>query len=303
MPLLALSALAAERDYSFLPDPVASYVGGDGAKRGISREQAVQLLKSKFTPEQLSIKSEGEIRTEVRMLSDSLFERRVMSRILRENNVKPDPDTMRKELRHLHNSLPPAERAGIESQLIRQGSTYEDSLREMVNDPDQVTRYAFIQWVKQNTEKKIVVTDREAEDFYRANQAMFLLPESFTLSRILQPTKADADALYTRLALGEKFENLAKGRGGKYGEFSRNDLDDPILAAVDPLKEGQYSKVIKQNDGWAIFHMDSRQKASFVPLDEMRDFIENQIRLLKVQVEVQRIIQAERKAFKFELNL
>ncbi len=296
-----LAQVVGERDFSFLPEKIATY--GPAGEHVITREQTVLFLKQKFTPEQLKVMSDGEIRTAIRVLAVNRFERAVMERVLKEHGVTPDPERMEKELRNLHRSLPPAQRRNIETQLLAGGSSFETYLKKSVNDPDSVARYAFIQWVDRDSADKITVGKEEAERFYRLHQSMFLVPESIVLSRILVPSEDDANALHTRLELGEKFAALAEGRDGKYGEFSRNDLDRELLNIVDPLKEGECSGVVRQKDGWAIFHVDARIPAAYVPLADMEDFIRNEIRRTKVLGEVQRIMYAERKRLNFELAL
>lgn len=296
-----LAQTAGERDFSFLPEKIAAY--GPSGEHVITREQTLLFLKKRFTPEQLKVMSDGEIRTAIRVLAVNRFERTVMERVLKEHGVTPDPERMEKELRNLHSSLPPVQRRNIEKQLLDAGSSFDAYLKKSVSDPDSVIRYAFIQWVDRDTADKISVTNDEAERFYRLHQSMFLVPETIVLSRILVPSEDDANALHTRLALGEKFTALAEGRGDKYGEFSRDDLDRELLGIVDPLKEGECSGVVRQKEGWAIFHVDARVPAAYVPLADIQGFIRNEIRRAKVLGEVQRIMYAERKRLNFELTL
>lgn len=301
-PLPSLPLAGQERDLSFLPEKVAVY--GPERESAITRDQAVRLLKSKFTSDQLKVMSEGEIRSAVRILAAGHFEYSVMERLLKEHNITPNPGEMAGELRRLHHSLPPARRRNIEKQLSDDGSDFETYLKKSVNDPGSVMRYAFIQWVERSTVDKITVSDAEAEHFYRLNQGIFLVQETFVLSRIAVPARNDADAIRTRLALGETFASLARQHGGgKYGEFARNELDPEILKAVDPLKAGESGAVVKQPDGWAVFHVDSRVPASFVPLADVKDYICHEIRKAKVLAEVQRLLYAERKELNFELIL
>ena|GEM_PF-6185496 len=301
-PLSAPVLSGQERDFSFLPEKVAVY--GPVREQAISREQAIQFLKEKFTSDHLTVMSEGEIRSAVRILAANRFERAIMDRILKENGITPNPDEMSKELRHLHHSLPLPQRQSIEKQLLADGSNFETYLKKSVNDPDSVIRYAFIQWVERSSADKITVNDADVEHFYRMNQGLFLIPETLVLSQITVPAQSDAEAVRTRLALGEKFASLMPVyNGGKYGEFVRHELDKEIRQAVDSLNVGESSIPLRRKEGWVIFHVDNRVRAQFVPLADVKDYIRREIRKVRMLGEVQRIMNSECRKLNFELTL
>lgn len=295
--LLCLSSAIAgvERSFEFLPPIVAVY----GDDKSITRDDAILLLQHSFKAGELTVMSEGEIKTALRNLITGRIDRVIMDRLLQDNDIKPDAGKMIKELRDYHYSLPSAQRRNVEKELIKGGENFEQSLQRLGKDVDRVLSFTFLKWVELKHADNLTVKAEEVETFYRMNQPMFLIPESYTVSRIQTAGQAECEAFYTRLTLGEKLNDEFK----KYGNFNHWELPKELTPEVIAMKKGEYSKPCLVSGQWTIYRMDDRMKADYVPLAKVEDFIRSSLRVRKAQVESARILLNERKKLNFELNI
>ncbi len=292
---LSFGVAGAERSFEFIPQVVAVY--GDG--KSITRDDAVMLLKKSLKHEDVVSMKEAEIKTALRTLITGRVDRVIMDKVLQENNVRPDAAEMIRELRNFHNLLPASRRQSVENELLKNGENFEQSLQRLANDIDSVLSFTFLKWVETKYAANLEVKAEEVETFYRMNQPMFLIPESYTISRIQTADKAACEALYTRLILGERLD----GEFRRYGSFNRQELPDDLNREVLALRKDEYSKPRLVGDKWTIYRMDNRSKAEYVPLDEVEDFIRRSLKARKAQIESARVLLNERKKLNFELNI
>src|SRR5690606_37342989 len=121
----------------------------------------------------------------------------------------------------------------------------------------------------------VEVTDREIEQYYRANREQFRRPATarVTLAYISKlPTAVDSAVALTRalaarqeLAAGADFAELAQREsddpgsaslGGNLGQVSRNDLfDAALLDAVFTVPVGQVSEPVQSSAGYHLIRV------------------------------------------------
>lgn len=295
---LVLSVCATEPDINFLPQKTAFY----GQSNSLSRADTLKLLQRRFDIEKISRMSEGELKTAARQVITNEINRVIMKRIIEKHNVKPDAETMIATLRTGHAALPLTRRQAIEKKLAGDGTTFEKYIHECAADSFKLLGFTFLQWVENSHRVQIAQDHQEAENFYRMNQQLFLVPETAILSRLSADSEEKAKILYTKLQLGETFASLLRKHGNHYGTFQRGELAPELDAVIFKLSTGQYSHPVKNGAGWDIIHMDKYSPLSFIPFEDVKIFIERQLYLRKIQLESENILREEQKKLNFILN-
>src|SRR5262245_32246524 len=98
--------------------------------------------------------------------------------------------------------------------------------------------------------------------------------ESAALRLIVVRTEPEANALLARLQAGEKFEVLAKAQsidrtaaaGGYLGTFAISQLRAEFQAALNGLRPGQFSSVIRLGREFALIQRLSVEEASSIEM-------------------------------------
>jgi parvulin-like peptidyl-prolyl isomerase len=188
------------------------------------------------------------------------------------------------------------------------GMPYEDFLSE--------TKSQFLtrQVIGEEVGRRIVITDKEIEEYYNAHKSDFIRDEKVYLSEILISTEGkDAAAmaaaekkaaqLSDEAEKGERFSDLARDNsdaitakdGGVLGGYKKGDLARPIEDAVWNLPRGGVTKPIKVPTGWEIFKVDDHTKAGLAPLADVKNDIQNVLYGPKMQPEVRQFLTNLRK--------
>jgi peptidyl-prolyl cis-trans isomerase SurA len=190
----------------------------------------------------------------------------------------------------------------FQKKLKDQGMGLND-LRQQVRDSVLVEKL-----INKEITSRVSVSDSELAEYYERNKASFNVPETqYHLAQILvTPARdpqlrnlADDDAktpaaaerkikaLSTRLRQGEDFEKLAQAYsedpntvsgGGDMGFIPASALasQSKILMALQSLKVGQVSGIIRDTEGYHIVKILGREDAGQRPLSDPR--VQNSIR-------------------------
>ncbi len=152
---------------------------------------------------------------------------------------------------------------------------------------------------------RITLLSQEIEKYYKDNAAEFSTPEEVSLSEIVIPVEGNPDGavartkdILARLKQGESFATLAsqfsKGptasKGGSIGSYLTAKLNPEIAKAINNVKEGDVTYIVKSGDMYSIYRVDSRKAASMRPLAEVRDEIKNRIYEQKFNPEFERFV-------------
>ena len=145
-------------------------------------------------------------------------------------------------------------------------------------------------------------SDKEVEQFYKANEDRFMEPESQRASHVLVGTQEEAQKALDRIKKGESFEKVAqevsvdptKAKGGDIGYFSKGQLIPEFEAACEKLAVGQTSEIVKSQLGYHIIKLTDKKPARKRALDEVKDFIRRQLASQRQQQEVEAFIQGLR---------
>ena len=149
------------------------------------------------------------------------------------------------------------------------------------------------EYISQKIEPLVTVKDEEIEEILKQNPN--LIPrERLTLKEILVKTEKEAEEIYQELKKGADFSKIAaeksisqtKTKEGLIGTISRGQLPPPLEAVVFGLKEGEFSKPIKMDQGFEIFYLVSRKEMD----PEQIKMLEGKLREKIIQLEKSRKI-------------
>jgi foldase protein PrsA len=142
--------------------------------------------------------------------------------------------------------------------------------------------------------KDVKVTDKELQAHYKYIKAR----------HILVADEATANEVKSKLAAGEKFEDLAakystdpgsKDNGGDLGWFGEGAMVPEFEKAAYALKIDEISAPVKSANGWHVIQVTDRKDKK--PLKEIKDDLTYEIKQSKLdQTTIQKVIDKELKA-------
>jgi peptidyl-prolyl cis-trans isomerase C len=139
---------------------------------------------------------------------------------------------------------------------------------------------------------KVQVSDRDAEEYYKKNQAVFTKPEQVRARHILiavPPGASDADKqaarkkateILERIKKGEDFAKLAseysddpgsKKKGGDLGFLARNATVPEFDQAAFALEPGGVSGIVETSFGFHIIKVEEKKKAETPPFETVKE--------------------------------
>lgn len=173
---------------------------------------------------------------------------------------------------------------------------YVNFITRLDNQYNYQKKQGLVQlFLKEKVDSSIQVSDGEIEDIYNKNKDVnFSNFEQRSLSAILVKTQDEANSVVKQLKKGADFATLAKTNsidvssaqnGGKLPNYYRaypNGLNQEFSDKIFKLsKAGQYTTPIQTEVGFYIFKVDDIQQVNARSLDEVKNFIANQIYLSK----------------------
>jgi peptidyl-prolyl cis-trans isomerase C len=151
------------------------------------------------------------------------------------------------------------------------------------------------EYISQKIEPFVTVKNEEVEEILKKNPN--LIPkETLTIKEILVKTEKEAEGIYQELKKGADFSKIAteksisrtKTKEGLIGTISRGQLPPPLETVVFNLKEGEFSKPIKTDEGFQIFYLVSRKEMD----PEQIKVLEGKLREKIIQMEKSKKIGA-----------
>ena len=158
------------------------------------------------------------------------------------------------------------------AQLSRRGLTPEEYREDLKRD---ILKHKL---VERSVKSRVVISDKEVEEFYRQQQgepvnseptkevrlrALFLnLPENAT-AEVAEAVRKQTEELRKKVAGGEDFAETARrysqgpgaAQGGELGPVAEADLLPEMRQALNSLKPGQLSQVIKLPGSYAFLQV------------------------------------------------
>jgi peptidyl-prolyl cis-trans isomerase SurA len=151
--------------------------------------------------------------------------------------------------------------------------------------------------VNLEVKSKIVITDRDIQDYYKKNIERYAGKQKYHLRHILLKVDPAASAaerqriyqlmqyIYNRLQAGESFSQLAgvyseatsASQGGDLGVFEVGLLAKPIKDALEGLAKGQFSKIVETDPGYQIFYVEDILQTGGKTIEEAKSEIEDKL--------------------------
>jgi peptidyl-prolyl cis-trans isomerase C len=144
------------------------------------------------------------------------------------------------------------------------------------------------EYVNTKIEPLVAVKNEEIEEILKKNPN--LIPkESLTLKEILVRTEKEAEEIYQELKKGGDFSKIAtdksisptKTKGGLLGTLSRGQLPPQVEQVAFQLKEREFSKPVKTEEGFKLFYLEKREQ---MPQEKMK-MLEGKLREKIIQLE------------------
>jgi parvulin-like peptidyl-prolyl isomerase len=167
------------------------------------------------------------------------------------------------------------------------------------------------EYISQKIEPLVTVKNEEIEEILKQNPN--LIPkERLTVKEILVKTEKEAEEIYQELKKGADFSKIAteksisrtKTKEGLIGTISRGQLPPPLETLVFNLKEGEYSKPIKTDEGFQIFYLVSRKEMGPEEIKQLEGKVRERVIQLeknkKVQAMLEKKVEELRKQVKVE---
>lgn len=175
--------------------------------------------------------------------------------------------------------------------------TTQSRAKELADDPkvkaqlELQTRGTLAQAAATDFLQRNQATDEEILAEY-GRQIELAPKQQYKASHILVETQAAANDLIAKLGEGADFAELAKTNstgpsapeGGSLPWFSPEQMVPPFSAAVETLKDGEFTKAPVQTQfGWHVILREDSRPAEPPTLDSVRDVIKQQIEQRKLQ--------------------
>lgn len=192
---------------------------------------------------------------------------------------------------------------------IEKTKEYKEAIQSVGDD------IALEIWMRKEMEK-VKVSDSELKKFYNENKDKFVQQEAIKARHILVSSENEAKKIIADLKkagnkLQAKFAELAKAQskdgsaanGGDLGWFGKQQMVPEFANAAFKLKKGEYSKSpVKTNFGYHVIYVEDVRKQKALNYDEVKNQIEQNIRIKKFQDSIKSESEALRKKAKIEIS-
>ena len=217
--------------------------------------------KSKFEGEE-GKKKLKELKSDI---LKQMIEEKLISQEAKARNIEITKGEIENRLKDTKARFP--SESEFEIALKNQGMTL-DKLKERIKENLLAKRL-----IDQEVMTKVLIDDKEIEEFYKKHMEEFKEPDKIRVSHILIKSKGDEQEslkkindISVKLHSGASFSELAKKfsedessreNSGNLGIIKRGDMVPEFEAAAFSLKEGNFSDVVKTPLGYHIIKVDA----------------------------------------------
>lgn len=156
------------------------------------------------------------------------------------------------------------------------------------------------------------ITDDDMKKYYEANKEKFKKNKEINTRHILVRTDEEARQVIEKLKKGEDFVELARTysidpnartTGGEIGFHPQGSLVKEYEEAVAKLKKpGDVSGIVKTQFGFHIIRLEGVKPPAYVPFDEVKDFIKQNMTQAKQGELIEKYIEELKKNAKITKN-
>ena len=234
--------------------------------------------------------------------SASAVENKVYAVVNGDNITKNDIALIIRDPRVQFNTLPQETQKGIINKLIEQKLLSQDILKSSITKTKEYRE--SLNLIKQNLalqvwmqleHQKLIVSEKDINQFYMANKAKFNQPEQYHARHILVKTDSEAKEIIYILNKSvnkkTKFIELAKTKstgpsgvnGGDLGFFTADKMVPEFSQATAKLKIGAITQApVKTQFGYHIIFLEDKKDATLIELKSIKDKIVENIKQNKI---------------------
>lgn len=148
---------------------------------------------------------------------------------------------------------------------------------------------SFVLLTTERAMKDVTVSEEDLRANYKNDLDSYTTPEKRVVQQIIFGDEETARKAAGMIGEGRAFEAVAKelanveGDALKYGEFAVGEFPIPDMAAtIEALAVGGISEPVSTDFGWHIFRIAAIQPERVVPFEELREQIENSLKIERV---------------------
>ncbi len=194
----------------------------------------------------------------------------------------------------------------FKKELKKEGITYEQFYKKV--EFNMLKHRVLGAMVK----RKVVVTDKEIEDYYNKHKNKYKEEETVHLRALVSATEKEAKEVYEKIlnnqiSFPEAVQKYSIGpnitEGGDLGEVAWSHLNEDWKEFVVNLKEGEISRPFYFNKKWIILQLVSKKSGSTKSLEKVKAEIREKIYEKKFEEIYSSFINDLRKKAVIEVNL
>lgn len=304
--MLAAAALIAVLAFSVVgcsDKNVAARVNGEDITVDELNKQ-VEQLKQQYPQMFEGVDGEGRLLDFKQRLLDNLINQKLVTQAAEEKGIKVTDADLKKQVDQLKTGFTDTKQ--FEAALKSAGYTV-DTLES------QVREQLLTQKLIESLAAEGSASDAELKAYYDKNEEQFYQKAAKRVSHILfkPEDKAQAEQALKEIEDGAEFSSEAKkystdtataAKGGDLG-WPNTPFVAEFQAAVDELKVGETSKLVKTPYGWHIIKVTEEREAKQQKFDEVKDQITQVLVQQRRADAYQEFIDALRKKAKIEIVL
>ncbi|MGL4854675.1 MAG: peptidylprolyl isomerase [Lentisphaeria bacterium] len=173
------------------------------------------------------------------------------------------------------------------------GKTIAELIEEEAAKPEQQKVLQQMKYIEKHNPSAAVYTEKEAKEFYDANQELFTKGASVKASHILIKTEQDAseedkakakkqiEEIQKKIKDGGDFGALAKEfsacpskeSNGELGEFGQGEMVPEFEKAAFAMKDGEVSDIVTTSFGYHLIKRTGGSESSVIPFEEIKQEI------------------------------
>ena len=181
-------------------------------------------------------------------------------------------------------------------QLVLEEMLYSDAKENKMDEAkeyqaalEQLKRSLLAQYLVSNLMSSIDVSEKELEEYYNSNKAIFISGDSVKASHILVDTLEKANDILKEINDGLSFADAAqkysscpsKNSGGNLGQFGKGQMVPEFEEAVFAMNVGEISSPVQTQFGYHLIQLNEKKDSETLSFEEVKEDITNTIRYNK----------------------
>lgn len=187
---------------------------------------------------------------------------------------------------------------------------YKEKIKQLQKE------YLVQEFLKEEVEKKVQVSDADVETYYKENDVLFRSKPEYEISHIVLKTKDEATSLLAKLKRGASWKKSVKTysidtgsaeKNGKLGWVARdeaNRIDVAFGDAVASLKKNnQLSGVVETRYGYHIIKRHAKKIRKRISFDSVKERLKIDLKSVKSRELYQKLLEEAKANFKITRKL